>query len=147
MASQAKPGRRYGFACLGCRRKKIRCDGEKPQCRNCAKCDESCAYKSNEVLVASLYDDLEKLRRRVHELEDTVRRLTLNHDGGCDCERLLSTVIGGPYHQSPPDTLGSTSIFDGDSAHNSPASLRQAEPGVDEHGEVQCLFSFSLALA
>ena len=39
--------RRYGFACIACRRKKTRCSGKTPRCQQCLKSGESCIYKES----------------------------------------------------------------------------------------------------
>lgn len=78
MSSPAKipaKGRRYGFACLECRRRKIKCDGKKPKCTNCIKARDTCSYKEDPSLNTQLLHRLHESRKRVHHLETTLREL------------------------------------------------------------------------
>ncbi|KAJ1984741.1 hypothetical protein H4R33_004264 [Dimargaris cristalligena] len=46
-STDAAPKRkRLNQACDGCRRKKVRCDGERPNCRNCRRQQMPCVYNS-----------------------------------------------------------------------------------------------------
>jgi hypothetical protein len=39
-------GRRYAFACRGCKRRKAKCDGAQPTCSRCGRLGETCSYSS-----------------------------------------------------------------------------------------------------
>lgn len=83
MESRARPSpRKYGFACLTCRSRKIRCDGEKPKCKNCLKASRDChySYRSSDQGTTRLYTDLRQAQARVEELEQSLRTLTLLED-------------------------------------------------------------------
>lgn len=144
MASVAQTGRRYGFACLVCRRKKIRCDGDKPRCRNCVKAGDDCAYKASDAVVTDLYTQLQRSETRVRELEGGLRKLAILD--GDDRNNLISTLAetetqwSGP---SPAATIGSGPLIDQQAAESSPGKdqLQQAELSVDEHGEVRCFIT------
>lgn len=41
---KGRSGRRYGFACSNCRRRKARCDGALPTCQKCVSLAEPCVY-------------------------------------------------------------------------------------------------------
>lgn len=75
MDTRRGKGRKYGFACLACRRRKIKCDGRKPTCVNCARCKKTCTYQGNPAFVAHLGDELRKHQTRVQELENWIREL------------------------------------------------------------------------
>ncbi|KAH8799737.1 fungal-specific transcription factor domain-containing protein [Xylogone sp. PMI_703] len=42
-----KPTKRIRQACLNCRRKKVRCSGEKPECSMCRRLEQTCQYVSD----------------------------------------------------------------------------------------------------
>lgn len=63
-----KAPRRYAFACISCRRKKIRCNGEQPNCKSCLRSNEPCEYPQRSVAV-----QLQHANTRIRELEDDLR--------------------------------------------------------------------------
>lgn len=142
MEARNRSARKYGFACLVCRRRKIRCGGEKPTCHNCLKAGNSCCYKAGDILVTDLRSELGRTQARVKELEDALKRLALlGHD---DRDKLLLDLVADLGHQQPrparPNTEDPTNLwttFDGQEAENSPSQgeLEQAELSVDEYGE------------
>lgn len=69
------PPRRYGFACLVCRRRKIKCDGKKPNCANCIKVKEICSYKETPSYNSHLVNQLQQSKKRVDDLESHIRDL------------------------------------------------------------------------
>ncbi|KAH7120507.1 putative CHA4 activatory protein [Dactylonectria macrodidyma] len=134
-SSSARPGRRYGFACLLCRRKKIRCDGDKPRCRNCLKAGDECAYKVSDGLVTDFYAQLRRSESRVKELEDGLRELVLLDGEGRDS--LIASLAETDTPWSGPSTVGSGSVLEQQVVGASPENqLQQAELSVDEHGEL-----------
>lgn len=64
-----KVPRRYGFSCTNCRRKKIRCNGEKPVCKNCSgRLRSTCFYgqpKSTELQLERAYQQVQKLQEQL----------------------------------------------------------------------------------
>ena len=44
-AQQKRPAKHVTTACLGCRRRKIKCDGVSPRCSNCILYDQECVYQ------------------------------------------------------------------------------------------------------
>lgn len=73
VGAMAKTPRRYAFACSNCRRKKIRCDGERPECHNCAKAQESCGYSQTSTDV-----QLRRAQTRIRTLEERLRTLSVS---------------------------------------------------------------------
>ncbi|KIR76875.1 hypothetical protein I305_06375 [Cryptococcus gattii E566] len=45
-----EPPLRRGMACMFCRRRKLRCSGEKPTCASCIRHNQSCEYRTTEKL-------------------------------------------------------------------------------------------------
>lgn len=70
-----KRGRRYGVACLVCRRRKVRCDGRRPTCVNCERLNEDCHYKEQSAFTVQLSNELRSEKSRVEELENHIREL------------------------------------------------------------------------
>jgi hypothetical protein len=68
-------GRKYGFACLVCRRRKVKCDGRRPTCVNCVRSKETCSYKEQTAFTIHLADELRAERARSQELHDEIREL------------------------------------------------------------------------
>jgi Fungal specific transcription factor domain/Fungal Zn(2)-Cys(6) binuclear cluster domain len=68
-AAQQPKRRRVAVACDGCRRRKIRCDGQEPCCTYCLDHDLSCVYQktSQRVQVSQAY--LNSLLRQVEDLQ------------------------------------------------------------------------------
>ena len=148
--------RKYGFACLVCRRKKTRCGGEKPACQNCLKAGDECTYKPTDARVARLQAELAISQARVQELERTLKNLSLlDH---ADRDNLITEAVGdnatgmpppGPDAEQgdfyPPDpspantaNLGSSASLAGLTpdvgSHHSGLELPQLS--INEHGEV-----------
>lgn len=140
--------RKYGFSCLVCRRKKIRCGGEQPACQNCVKVGADCAYKSSEAVAASLLSELRRSQERLRAYEDGIKRLQLLE--GDDRERLIGELNNdlGQHHgssrPSPGDTVTSPASLGEASSEEPPKQGELDEPdiSVDEHGEVSsCVLS------
>ncbi|TIC38702.1 hypothetical protein E3Q07_03769 [Wallemia mellicola] len=66
-----------GQACLSCRKRKARCDGEKPACGNCIKGNKECVYIDISGRNAAVRKDkVQKLEERMRDLE---QRLESQH--------------------------------------------------------------------
>ncbi|KAJ4490932.1 hypothetical protein J3R30DRAFT_3278101 [Lentinula aciculospora] len=63
-----------GKACLRCRKRKMRCDGNRPACQQCthAKKPDGCEYDDGKGKTRTqlLRETIQRLEQRVHELED-----------------------------------------------------------------------------
>ncbi|KAI1077022.1 fungal-specific transcription factor domain-containing protein [Whalleya microplaca] len=68
--SNARPSRKYGFACSNCRRRKARCNGGMPSCQKCLSNNETCSYdKAPSVAYAvSLQNQLQAYKTRIEDL-------------------------------------------------------------------------------
>ncbi|OQV06848.1 Fungal specific transcription factor domain-containing protein [Cladophialophora immunda] len=65
------PGERPHRACLNCRRKKVRCHGDQPTCRFCARLGQPCHYPELRPLPMSmLANDQDTLDSRLSALEE-----------------------------------------------------------------------------
>ncbi|KAJ6023638.1 hypothetical protein N7460_014033 [Penicillium canescens] len=67
--------RKYGFACLVCRRRKVKCDGRRPTCVNCARSKAECSYQEQTGFTLRLADELREEQARVQELRNNIKEL------------------------------------------------------------------------
>ena len=67
-----KERKRLPLACIACRRKKIRCSGEKPACKHCLKARVPCVYKVTTRKAAPRTDYMAMLDKRLKRMEDRV---------------------------------------------------------------------------
>lgn len=67
-----KERKRLPLACIACRRKKIRCSGEKPACRHCTRSRIPCVYKVTMRKAAPRTDYMAMLDKRLKRMEERV---------------------------------------------------------------------------
>lgn len=65
-----KERKRLPLACTACRRKKIRCSGEKPTCKHCIRSRVPCVYKQSARKAAPRTDYMAMLDRRLKKMEE-----------------------------------------------------------------------------
>ena len=70
-----KDRKRLPLACIACRRKKIRCSGEKPACRHCLRARIPCVYKVTVRKAAPRTDYMAMLDKRLKRMEDRVIKI------------------------------------------------------------------------
>ncbi len=70
-----KERKRLPLACIACRRKKIRCSGEKPACKHCLKSRIPCVYKVTARKAAPRTDYMAMLDKRLKRMEDRVIKI------------------------------------------------------------------------
>ncbi len=67
-----KERKRLPLACIACRRKKIRCSGEKPACKHCLRSRIPCVYKVTTRKAVPRTDYMAMLDKRLRRMEDRV---------------------------------------------------------------------------
>lgn len=67
-----KERKRLPLACIACRRKKIRCSGERPACRHCSRSRVPCVYKVTTRKAAPRTDYMAMLDKRLKRMEERV---------------------------------------------------------------------------
>ncbi|KAI9747595.1 MAG: hypothetical protein M1835_002030, partial [Candelina submexicana] len=67
-----KERKRLPLACIACRRKKIRCSGEKPACKHCIRSRIPCVYKVTTRKAAPRTDYMAMLDKRLKRMEERV---------------------------------------------------------------------------
>nr|POE88155.1 putative transcriptional regulatory protein [Quercus suber] len=70
-----KERKRLPLACIACRRKKIRCSGEKPACKHCLRSRIPCVYKVSTRKAAPRTDYMAMLDKRLKRMEERVIKI------------------------------------------------------------------------
>lgn len=70
-----KDRKRLPLACIACRRKKIRCSGEKPACKHCMRSRIPCVYKVTTRKAAPRTDYMAMLDKRLKRMEERIIKL------------------------------------------------------------------------
>jgi Fungal Zn(2)-Cys(6) binuclear cluster domain len=70
-----KERKRLPLACIACRRKKIRCSGEKPACKHCLRSRTPCVYKVTTRKAAPRTDYMTMLDKRLKRMEERVIKI------------------------------------------------------------------------
>jgi hypothetical protein len=70
-----KERKRLPLACIACRRKKIRCSGEKPACKHCLKSRIPCVYKITTRKAAPRTDYMAMLDKRLKRMEERIIKI------------------------------------------------------------------------
>src|SRR3984885_5589621 len=65
-----KERKRLPLACIACRRKKIRCSGEKPACKHCLRSKIPCVYKVTTRKAAPRTDYMAMVDKRLKRMEE-----------------------------------------------------------------------------
>jgi hypothetical protein len=70
-----KERKRLPLACIACRRKKIRCSGEKPACKHCLRSRIPCVYRVTTRKAAPRTDYMAMLDKRLKRMEERVIKI------------------------------------------------------------------------
>jgi hypothetical protein len=70
-----KERKRLPLACIACRRKKIRCSGEKPACKHCVRSRIPCTYKVTTRKAAPRTDYMAMLDKRLKRMEERIIKI------------------------------------------------------------------------
>ena len=99
-----KERKRLPLACIACRRKKIRCSGEKPACKHCLRSRIPCVYKVTTRKAAPRTDYMAMLDKRLKRMEERVIKIIPVQETG-----KLSSIGRAnvkPNSVQPPKTNG-----------------------------------------
>lgn len=75
-----KDRKRLPLACIACRRKKIRCSGEKPACKHCLRSRIPCVYKVTTRKAAPRTDYMAMLDKRLKRMEERIIKVIPKSD-------------------------------------------------------------------
>ncbi|KAL4780025.1 fungal-specific transcription factor domain-containing protein [Aspergillus varians] len=95
-----KERKRLPLACIACRRKKIRCSGEKPACKHCSRSRIPCVYKVTTRKAAPRTDYMAMLDKRLKRMEDRVIK-TIPKDETRDMAAIGRSSVRPPQPGQP----------------------------------------------
>ncbi|KAH6694165.1 fungal-specific transcription factor [Plectosphaerella plurivora] len=94
-----KERKRLPLACIACRRKKIRCSGEKPACKHCLRSRIPCVYKVTTRKAAPRTDYMAMLDKRLKRMEERILKVVPKKDidspASCVTRAVLKPVLPG----------------------------------------------------
>lgn len=96
-----KERKRLPLACIACRRKKIRCSGEKPACKHCLRSRIPCVYKVTARRAVPRTDYMAMMDKRLKRMEERVIKMIPKEELG------EATAIGRA-NVRPPISSGNT---------------------------------------
>ncbi|EOD49146.1 putative c6 transcription factor protein [Neofusicoccum parvum UCRNP2] len=96
-----KERKRLPLACIACRRKKIRCSGEKPACKHCLRSRIPCVYKVTTRKAAPRTDYMAMLDKRLKRMEERVIKLIPKESMGA-VSAVGRAVVKPPLPGAPP---------------------------------------------
>ncbi|KAI1268248.1 fungal-specific transcription factor [Xylariaceae sp. FL1019] len=95
-----KDRKRLPLACIACRRKKIRCSGEKPACKHCLRSRIPCVYKVTTRKAAPRTDYMAMLDKRLKRMEDRIIKIVPRSE-----QETTVTVVRGVVKPVLPGSL------------------------------------------
>ncbi|KAI0816265.1 fungal-specific transcription factor [Xylaria sp. FL0064] len=96
-----KERKRLPLACIACRRKKIRCSGEKPACKHCLRSRIPCVYKVTTRKAAPRTDYMAMLDKRLKRMEDRIIKIVPKSEQ----DTSISNVVRGVVKPVLPGSL------------------------------------------
>lgn len=94
-----KERKRLPLACIACRRKKIRCSGEKPACKHCIRSRIPCVYKVTARKAAPRTDYMAMLDKRLKRMEERIIKIIPKE------EQDLTTVVRAVVRPALPGSM------------------------------------------
>ncbi|KAF5021046.1 hypothetical protein F66182_6924 [Fusarium sp. NRRL 66182] len=98
-----KERKRLPLACIACRRKKIRCSGEKPACKHCLRSRIPCVYKVTTRKAAPRTDYMAMLDKRLKRMEERIIKVIPKSD-----QEVTASVTRAVVKPAIPGTVPST---------------------------------------
>ncbi|KAL1868663.1 hypothetical protein VTK73DRAFT_3579 [Phialemonium thermophilum] len=132
-----KERKRLPLACIACRRKKIRCSGEKPACKHCLRSRIPCVYKVTARKAAPRTDYMAMLDKRLKRMEERIIKIVPKSEQ----DSVSASVTRAVVKPSIPGTLtnakstakkrGADDAFGADLDHWARAPSRSRIDGPD----------------
>lgn len=88
-----KERKRLPLACIACRRKKIRCSGEKPACKHCLRSRIPCVYKVTTRKAAPRTDYMAMLDKRLKRMEERIIKIVPKSEQDASAASLTRAVV------------------------------------------------------
>ena len=95
-----KERKRLPLACIACRRKKIRCSGEKPSCKHCVRSRIPCVYKVTQRKAAPRTDYMAMLDKRLKRMEERVIKIVPKEEGAGSSTVPRAVIKPAPSNQA-----------------------------------------------
>ncbi|TLD05422.1 uncharacterized protein PgNI_10011 [Pyricularia grisea] len=99
-----KERKRLPLACIACRRKKIRCSGEKPACKHCLRSRIPCVYKVTARKAAPRTDYMAMLDKRLKRMEERIIKTVPKSEQ----DGIAATVMRSVLKPAIPGTLNAS---------------------------------------
>ncbi|TLD33484.1 hypothetical protein PspLS_00320 [Pyricularia sp. CBS 133598] len=99
-----KERKRLPLACIACRRKKIRCSGEKPACKHCLRSRIPCVYKVTARKAAPRTDYMAMLDKRLKRMEERIIKTVSKSEQ----DGIAATVMRSVLKPAIPGTLNAS---------------------------------------
>ncbi|KAI6779738.1 putative transcriptional regulatory protein -like protein [Emericellopsis cladophorae] len=104
-----KERKRLPLACIACRRKKIRCSGEKPACKHCLRSRVPCVYKVTTRKAAPRTDYMAMLDKRLKRMEERIIKVVPKSDQDSTTISSVTRAVVRPGIPGTENTNGKTS--------------------------------------
>ncbi|EPX70619.1 transcription factor [Schizosaccharomyces octosporus yFS286] len=122
-----KDRKRLPLACQTCRKKKIKCSGERPSCDQCLKHNTSCVYKSNPRRSHSRHEEIHHHQQlHLQQQHNRAAAAATVNASGPHSQEPLPEQVGSPRDSAPSSSSSSVSMNipnqKSSSSLNSPAS-------------------------
>ncbi|OLN81634.1 putative transcriptional regulatory protein C1327.01c-like protein 4 [Colletotrichum chlorophyti] len=88
-----KERKRLPLACIACRRKKIRCSGEKPACKHCLRSRIPCVYKVTTRKAAPRTDYMAMLDKRLKRMEERIIKIVPKSEQDSNAASVTRAVV------------------------------------------------------
>jgi hypothetical protein len=88
-----KERKRLPLACIACRRKKIRCSGEKPACKHCLRSRIPCVYKVTTRKAAPRTDYMAMLDKRLKRMEERIIKIVPKTEQDASSSSVTRAVV------------------------------------------------------
>ncbi|PBP18030.1 fungal specific transcription factor domain-containing protein [Diplocarpon rosae] len=88
-----KERKRLPLACIACRRKKIRCSGEKPACKHCLRSRIPCVYKVTTRKAAPRTDYMAMLDKRLKRMEERIIKIVPKEEQDATNPPVIRAVV------------------------------------------------------
>lgn len=103
-----KERKRLPLACIACRRKKIRCSGEKPACKHCLRSRIPCVYKVTTRKAAPRTDYMAMLDKRLRRMEDRIIKIVPKQEQDGMASSIPRASVKPTLPGAAPSTKGSS---------------------------------------
>lgn len=128
-----KDRKRLPLACIACRRKKIRCSGEKPACKHCLRSRIPCVYKVTTRKAAPRTDYMAMLDKRLKRMEERVIKI-MPKDEQRNIDVIGRAVVKPAIPGLPPKPENKKRVAD-EAFGEDLDSWARSRPGKGGHGQ------------